>query len=243
MAKLPTWLPQLLQSINQGLISSPWLADLENEHLVLVRGRQICLTLWPFIRSLPENIAQVRLRLPAGMESAKKLLDRLADDERQYQSLFIQQFALAGISHEAAALAPVPPATADLCLLMSSYCRDGTFAEGIYAIIAAELAATAYARQSYPIYSRYFFQVARESYGKEEVESGLAWLHLHATTHTRHALWMNRMLLAISENASGYDKMPLPVIAVSNAVFRLWECPVHIFLAGDGKIVEPSVLL
>lgn len=240
MAKLPAWLPALLQSINTGLVNSPWLADLENDQLILSRGRQICLTLWPFIRSLPENIAAVRRRLPKDMEAAQKLLDRLADDERQYQSLFVQQFDLAGISQAESEQEIIPPATANLCKLMSVYCQEGTFAEGIYATIAAELAATAYARQAYPSYARYFFEVVPASYSKEKVEAGLAWLHLHATTHTRHALWMNRMLSAMSGNTAGADTMPAPVITISNAVFSLWECPPHIFLNEAGTLAEAS---
>jgi hypothetical protein len=221
MTKLPVWLPSLLERISWGCSTSPLLLQLSDDDRVLEVGRQTCADLWPFIRELAINIGTVRDMLPANMTAASRLLGQLADDERHYQRLFVDQCKLAGLTDEELAAIKSAPASAELCEVMHYYCRK-SYTEGIYAIVAAELAAAAFARNCLPNYERYF--------GKDEdkhhpalVETGLSWVRLHAKQHTRHALWLRRMFAEIKADPAG--EMPEPVERVLQAVFKLWDCP------------------
>lgn len=214
-------MPILLDRINWGCSASPWFIDLADEAKVLARGRRIILELWPYIRELPVNIASVRDVLPAHMTAARQLLNRLGDDERQYQQLFIQQFELAGLSIADVEQVPVNESTKILCELMSTMCRDRSYVEGIHAIVAAELAATMYCRSALPSYERFFEK--SENHDPGLVKRGLEWLRLHAKTHTRHAIWMKRMLFDLNDNSG--NEIPEAAEAILNATLALWECP------------------
>ena len=222
MAPLPGWMPILLDRIQWGCSTSPWFVNLADEAVIRETGKSICLDLWPFIRELPTNIAFVRDAVPEHMTAAKNLLGQLSDDERHYQQLFVKQCYFAGVTEEE--LATVQP-TADaghFCDSMRRMCRESTYADGIYAIVAAEFAATLYSRAALPSWEKYFTK-RPELYSKGAIDEGLEWVRLHAKTHTRHAIWMKRMLGDI-EDSSGNDIPPAAELLLS-CVLQLWQCP------------------
>ena len=221
MGALPGWMPILIEKISQGCSCSPWFIDLAEEQKVLIRGRKIILDLWPFIRELPKNILAVRSAVPESMTSALQLLSRLSDSELQYQKLFLQQFDLTGVSAEEIEKQDLNPHTARLCRAMSDLCDGKSFEAGIHAIVAAELAASLLSRSSLPCYERYFEKHA-DKYEPELINAGLAWLRLHAKTHTRHAIWMIRMLNDLESKPS--EEIPPGAQAILQAVLELWEC-------------------
>jgi hypothetical protein len=221
MAQLPGWMPILLDRIQWGCSTSPWFVNLADENKIHETGKAICLELWPFIRELPTNIAFVRDAVPDAMTAAKNLLGQLSDDERHYQQLFIQQCYFAGLTEQD--LGVVEPCTeraAEMVLAMRDMCRESDYRNGIYAIVAAEFAATLYSRAALPSYEKYF---QRSEKTKEQIDEGLQWLRLHAKPHTRHALWMKRMLGDI-EDSSGND-VPYAAELLLNALLKLWQCP------------------
>ncbi len=222
MGSLPAWMPPLLERLNWGCSTSPWFVELADEKKVLERGRKIIFDLWPYIRELPLNISAVRERLPERMTAASQLLNKLGDDERHYQRLFLQQFDLAGIKREELQDLPINPRTQRFCDAMSEHCQKRDFAHGIHAIVAAELAATMYCRSALSSYERYFEAHASE-YEPKLINDGLEWLRLHAKTHTRHAILMKRMLDDIGEAESA--EIPESAQAILDAVLALWECP------------------
>jgi hypothetical protein len=222
MAQLPGWMPILLDRIQWGCSTSPWFVNLADENKIQVTGKAICLELWPFIRELPTNIAFVRDAVPEQMVAAKNLLGQLSDDERHYQQLFIQQCYFAGLTEQD--LGVVEPSTeraAEICKAMREMCRESDYRNGIYAIVAAEFAATLYSRTALPSYEKYF--LTRSEKTKEQVDEGLQWLRLHAKPHTRHAIWMKRMLGDI-EDSSGND-IPYAAEILLIALLNLWQCP------------------
>lgn len=221
MAQLPGWMPILLDRIQWGCSTSPWFVNLADEEKIQETGKSICLDLWPFIRDLPTNIAFVRDAVPDTHAAAKNLLSQLSDDERHYQKLFVQQCFMAGLSEqELGTVVPVGDA-GDLCDTMRELCRESMYEDGVYAIVAAEFAATLYSRAALPSYEKYFSKHAGKT--KEEIEQGMEWLRLHAKTHTRHAIWMKRMLGDI-ENSSG-DEIPAAAERLLNCILKLWKCP------------------
>lgn len=224
MGSLPGWMPILLDRINWGCSTSPWFVDLADENKVLERGRKILFDMWPYISELPLNIAAVRKAVPAKMAAATQLLNRLGDDERQYQKLFIQQFDLARVSIDQANSAVPNPQTKKLCEAMSTMCTKRTYVDGIHAIVAAELVATMYCRSSLPLYERYFYKHS-ELYEPDLIEKGLEWVRLHAKTHTRHAIWMKRMLNDIDDDCG--NEIPEAAEAVLRELLALWECPIE----------------
>jgi pyrroloquinoline quinone (PQQ) biosynthesis protein C len=235
MGGMPGWMPKLLEKINWGCATSPWFADLANEEKILVRGRQIVLDLWPYVRELPLNINAVKSAIPERMTAATQLLNRLSDSELQYQKLFLQQFDLAGISAEEIAAENKNPRTHELRLAMSKMCRQSTYVEGIHAIVAAELAATLYCRSSLPSYEKYFDKHASE-YEPGLINAGLEWVRLHAKTYTRHAIWMKNMLNDIEDGKQSSDEIPPAADIILTGVLALWECPVETQQLAGGRI-------
>jgi pyrroloquinoline quinone (PQQ) biosynthesis protein C len=222
MAQLPGWMPILLDRISWGCSTSPLFAQLAEEEKVMVVGKEICAELLPFIKELPSRIGAVRDKVPASMEAARNLLGQLADDERHYQGLFLKQCELAGLSQDEIESAPIVKATVELCQTMEDMCCRRDYVDGIHAVVAAELAATMFARSVAPSYETHF-QKKKDQYDKAYVDEGLAWLRLHAKPHTRHAIWMMRMLGDI-EDASGND-IPEAADRVIGCILRLWRCP------------------
>lgn len=221
MAQLPGWMPILLDRIQWGCSTSPWFVNLADESKIYDMGRQICLDLWPFIRDLPTNIAFVRDVVPDHMTAAKNLLGQLSDDERHYQKLFLQQCYFAGVTEEELCTAVPTDDARELCESMNRLCRESTYQDGVYAIVAAEFAATLYSRSALPSYETYYSKHHNKT--KEDLDEGLEWLRLHAKTHTRHAIWMKRMLGDI-EDAAG-DEIPYAAEFLLNSVLKLWKCP------------------
>lgn len=222
MSQLPGWLPTLVSHIEWGCRNSPLLADLAQESLAIQTGRLICLKLWPFIKLLPVNISSVHERLPGNAEAAKNLLEKLRDTEFYYQGLFINQCKLAGLSEDELAQVTKSTTTTKLCQLLEFYCQDSSYIDGIYAIVTAELAATAFSRAALPHYELFFSQNS-QTYSADSVEQGLAWLRHHAKPNTRQALWLMRMLGDLGIVASFEN--PPAVENIMEAIFNLWECP------------------
>jgi hypothetical protein len=222
MAQLPSWLPILLDRISWGCSTSPWFADLADDSKLVETGRQNLIDLWPFIKDLPTNISAVREKAPQHMEAAQNLLQQLADDERHYQQLFIRQCYLANLDERDLVKIVPGETTVVLQQLMKKFCQDSTYVDGVHAIVAAEMAATLYSRAALPHYEAYF-ERHTDRYTKDQVEDGLEWLRLHAKPHTRHALWMKRMLGDI-ENRTG-NEIPEGADEILEALLKLWQCP------------------
>jgi pyrroloquinoline quinone (PQQ) biosynthesis protein C len=224
MARLPGWMPILLDRIQWGCSTSPWFVNLADESKIDEMGKRICLELWPFIRELPTNIAFVRDAIPENVENlqaARNLLGQLSDDERHYQELFLKQCYFAGLTEEELCSATPTVEAEELCEAMRRMCRDSDYVDGVHAIVAAEFAATLYSRSALPIYENHFQN--RPDHNKERTDVGLEWIRLHAKTHTRHAIWMTRMLGDI-EDSSGND-VPRAADLLLNCLLKLWQCP------------------
>jgi hypothetical protein len=224
MAQLPGWMPILLDRIQWGCSTSPWFVNLADESKIDEMGKEICLDLWPFVRELPTNIAFVRDAIPDGAESlqaARNLLGQLSDDERHYQQLFINQCYFAGLTEQELGTVVPGPASEELCQAMRTLCRESGYVAGVHAIVAAEFAATLYSRSALPIYESHFAKSPNHS--KEQIDSGLEWLRLHAKPHTRHAIWMKRMLGDI-EDSSG-NEIPPAAELLLNCLLKVWQCP------------------
>jgi pyrroloquinoline quinone (PQQ) biosynthesis protein C len=225
MAQLPGWMPILLDRIQWGCSTSPWFVNLADEAKIDETGKSICRELWPFIRELPTNIAFVRDAIPEtaeNLQAAKNLLGQLSDDERKYQQLFLNQCYFAGVTEEElCAMTPTAEAE-ELCEAMRRMCREGGYVDGVHAIVAAEFAATLYSRAALPIYENHFQK--DQQHTKEQVDQGLEWLRLHAKTHTRHAIWMKRMLGDIEDDSSE-NEIPRAAELLLNCVLKLWQCP------------------
>ena len=214
------WVNEMNQALADGLADSQWLAAVEADQMAA--GREICLDLWPFIHRLPDQIKIVQAKLPADLDSAKLFLNSLADEERHYQELYLKQCDLAGLDRRIL-LSPdfvTPNATASLTQAMERACQSDV-TEGVEAIVCAELAATHFARAAKTAFEQYFDQHAH-LYQAQQVEEGLSWLRLHAKLNTRHALWMNRMLVAVSQDGESLT-LPPAVKEILQAIFRLWR--------------------
>jgi len=216
------WVSQLLKELNERCEGSPLLARLSQDHLALDTGRWICQELWPFIRELPGNISVVREQLPVASSSARSLLGQLADDERHYQRLFVKQCELAGLTENDLAEHSPSPTMRDLCAALKKWASSADYVDGIYAIVTAELAATAFSRYCLPHYERYFSAHA-DNYQPGAIEEGLQWLRLHARPQTRHALWLKRMIEDV--RPAEETGVPEAVAAVLNAVSAFWDGP------------------
>ncbi len=220
------WLSVLLERIQTGCRTSPVIIGLADDQSTLANGRFLCTELWPFIEELPENIGVVREALPPNsMTAARKLLSQLADDERYYQSLFLKQAKLGGLSlHDLAGMQESTSAR-KLKTTMRDHCQSDSqtpHIRGIYAIVTAELIATVFARHALPHFERYFATYDTE-FSKEEINEGLSWLRIHSATQTRHALWMRRMLNEIEPIPP--KAMPLTVEEMLDAFLACWCCP------------------
>jgi len=222
MRRLPGWMPSLLRQINWGCTNSSIFESQEDSIETFQSGRACCRQLWHFIQELPSNIAAVRDALPPHMDAARLLLSELADDERIYQKLFIKQCQLARLNPQELALEVPSPSTQNLCEVMRTFCQSGNYQDGILAIVTAELAATAFCRSALPLFEKYF-AACGNSYSEKEIEEGLEWLHLHTKPHTKHALWLKRMLEDLEQQKS--DQLPEQVEVVLHAVFAFLGCP------------------
>lgn len=221
----------------------------------LKAGKEICLLLWPFVKELPDNISAVRTKLegfPArdcrkNLDAGLKLLSQLADDERHYQNLYLSQCRLAGLSDEE--LNQVVEAAesnlkresgleADsegetsfvrLTRRMRYFCRHGSPAQAVLAVITAELAATQFARAALSAFENYFMD-REEQYGRQSIEAGLGWLRLHARPNTRHALWMKRLLLlTAADGKDSEDTFNDSAKSADLAVTEILECLIAVW--------------
>lgn len=222
MRRMPGWMPSLLRQINWGCTNSSIFTSQDDTIEHFQCGRVCCRQLWHFIQELPANIAAVRDSLPQEMEAARLLLTELADEERVYQNLFIKQCQLARLNPEELALETPSASTQRLCEVMRNYCQSQNYRDGILVIVTAELAATAFCRSALPLFEKYFAE-CQASYTDEEIEEGLKWLHLHTEPHTKHALWLKRMLEDFGQDSS--DQLPDPVQDMLIAVFDFLQCP------------------
>lgn len=224
------WILTMSSIMSDGLSRSAWLAGINTDEMA--QGREICLILWPFIQQLPANIQAVRDKFAAEHTSSISFLDRLSDEELHYQNLYKDQCKLAGLddSQLESAIKAVPSPIIPLIDCTNHYCRQGNLLEGVQAIIAAEIAATQFSRRVLDIFEKYFSQHTQQ-YGTNAIENGLKWLRLHASPNTRQALSMKRMLNIAEAEASQPispslpNNLPVPVDAITQAVFTLWQVP------------------
>jgi pyrroloquinoline quinone (PQQ) biosynthesis protein C len=216
MARITGWLGELVQELNWGCENSPYIRNLEGD--TLQTGRELCLVLWPFISQLPANVGRVRSILPDDMTAAQKFFDQLKDDERFYQGLYLQQCTLTGVDKDTLLAFKPDDNTHNLCNLMQQYCASPDYHDGVLAIVAAELAATCFARHSLERVESYFGNLP-ESELRISLDEGLAWLRLHAKPHPKHALWLMRTIEAIDSRPPS-NKMPQPVVILVEAIHQ-----------------------
>ena len=227
------WILTMSSIMTDGLSRSAWLAGVNTDEMA--QGQEICRVLWPFIQQLPANIQAVRDKFAKEHVSSISFLDRLSDEELHYQNLYIDQCRLAGLDEAdlQSALQTVPSPIVPLIKTTNHYCQQGSLLEGVQAIIAAEIAATQFSRNVLDIFEKYFSQHTQQ-YGTNAIENGLKWLRLHASPNTRQALSMKRMLnIAEAESKALNDaqtntlpnNLPVPVDAITQAVFTLWQVP------------------
>jgi pyrroloquinoline quinone (PQQ) biosynthesis protein C len=214
MPQLPGWMPELLSLINQACLESPMFARVDDEQ-VFQTARAVCLSLWPFIRDLPDNIACVRAKTPFQSEAAEKFFAHLADEERVFQQLYRKQCRLAGISDDQ--LENVAPSAEPTLLsqVMQKHCRAENYLDGVLAIITAELGAAAWSRNAQPIFENYFAKHI-DRFDVAQVEDGLQWLRLHAKPNLKHAIWLRKLLDDFA--FAPQDKMPEPVREILGAL-------------------------
>jgi len=214
------WVTEVNQALGEGLATSRWLSQVKDDQIRA--GRQICQDLWPFIRELPDYMSAVKDKLPESLEPAKHFLDNLSDEERHFQDLYLKQCELAGLSrHDLMTTnTETSAATAALLAAMNRACFEGDVVSGAQAIVVAELAATQFARSATATFEQYFSQHL-DQYGSEHIEEGLKWLRLHAKPNTRHALWMNRMLVGLNQEDDS-TVLPETVSEILQAIFGLW---------------------
>ncbi len=220
MSQLPGWIPELLSLLNQACAQSPMFTITDDEK-VFQTGKDVCLSLWPFIRELPENVSAIRQKTPSHMEAAIKLFSQLADEERIYQQLYLKQCHLAGITEEQ--LRNVVPSVGATMLsaVMKKHCLNGSYDEGVLVIITAELAATAWARSAQPVFETYFANHAG-AFDAVAIEEGLSWLRLHAEPNLKHAKWLRKLLSDMSESNSG-KSLPPAVVEVLRALYAVLQ--------------------
>lgn len=219
MSRLPGWMPELLGLLNSGCAQSPMFTVSDDEK-VFQTGKDVCLSLWPFIRELPENIGAIRKKTPAHMEAAAKLFSQLSDDERVYQQLYLKQCQLAGITDEELKNVVPSEGALQLSTVMRKNCFAESYEDGVLAIVTAELGAAAWARSAQPVFESYFTKYA-SSFDPETVEEGLRWLRLHAKPNLKHAMWLRKMLGDLAPGTS--DQMPTPVIEVLRALYAVLQ--------------------
>ncbi|MBK9144098.1 MAG: hypothetical protein IPM23_16495 [Candidatus Melainabacteria bacterium] len=220
-SRMCPWLADLLDKLNAGCARSPFIVNLEQSAETLSTGRKLCLTLWPFISDLPANVQAVRDKLPGEMVHTRQLFDHLSDGDLYYQGLYLKQCQLAGLEREELLETEPEESTAHLTGLMTRYCKTGDLRDGIFAIVTAELAATTYARHSYPFFEHYFEANPQDC--RIDMEEGLAWLKLHARPNTRHAIWIKRTIDTL--NVDPPNEMPEQVEKLLEAIYGLWQLP------------------
>lgn len=218
MARIAGWLGELVTELNWGCENSPYIKNLQNGGDTMAMGRELCLVLWPFISQLPANVSRVRGILPNNMTACQKFFDQLKDDELYYQGLYLQQCTLTGLDKKALIDYRPDEQTLALCDLMKQYCASPDYHDGVLAIVAAELAATCFARHSQE-YFETFFESIPEKERNINLEDGLAWLRLHAKPHPKHALWLMRTIEAIDARPPS-NKMPVPVGKLIDAIHQ-----------------------
>jgi pyrroloquinoline quinone (PQQ) biosynthesis protein C len=221
MSQLPGWMPELLSLLNQACAQSPMFTITGDDEKVFQTGKDVCLSLWPFIRELPDNVSAIRQKTPAHMEAAIKLFSQLADENRVYQQLYLKQCQLAGITE--AQLENVVPSVGAMMLsaVIKKHCLTGSYEDGVLAIITAELAATAWARSAQPVFDTYFANHAG-AFDAVAIEEGLSWLRLHSEPNLKHAKWLRRLLGDLSESSSG-KTLPPAVVEVLRALYAVLQ--------------------
>jgi hypothetical protein len=231
------WMPELVRRLNEACVESFVFATVDLDER-LPAGKKLCLELWPFIRELPANIQAVRGQMPvasSNLGGAYKLLSVLADEEHLYQRLYLKQCVLAGISESEVLNTSASARAIRLASQMNTFCQESTYADGVYAIVAAELAATAFARCALPWFEEYFRSNSNKiesstgsstesSMDSSMIDEGLAWLRHHAKPHLRQAIWMRRMLQEIEKDA-GPNPTRQTMEVILSAVFEILEVP------------------
>jgi pyrroloquinoline quinone (PQQ) biosynthesis protein C len=220
MSQLPGWMPELLSLLNEACAKSPMFTVTDDEK-VFQTGKDVCLSLWPFIRELPENVSAIRQKTPSHKEAAVKLFSQLADEERVYQQLYLKQCQLAGITEEE--LENVVPSVGATILsaVIKKHCMADSYDDGVLAIITAELAATAFARSAQPVFDTYFTNHAG-AFDAVAIEEGLSWLRLHAEPNLKHAKWLRKLLGDLNEVNSG-KSLPPVVVEVLRALYAVLQ--------------------
>jgi len=229
MSKTIRWMPHLATQVGWACKTSRFLDRAEN---ALTRAQDICLELWPLVESLPVNISHVFHAVPDEMHAAKELFGDLADDERIYQGLFLNQCELVGIARETLKRHRPSEAAINVKRVLSNYCQSDNWEDAVLAVSAVELACTGFCRVAVEQYEEYFSKQA-DSYSEQLVTSGLEWIRLHARPQTRNALLLLRTLSEIS--SATQSQIPESAESALNALFALWQCPLDMLDVANNK--------
>lgn len=221
MASGPLWLLSIKTELEQALANSQIVRCLKDEDQALIAGRQFSLDLWPFINELPDNVKHVRNALSSEKQFSQAYLGSVADEEKIYRNMFLEQCYLAGLSNADMENGMPSKQAAKLASVVRHACFELSAMEGLLAIIAAEISASCFSRVVYPIFEIYFAKRTDE-FDARNVEKGLAWLKLHAYTDSVQTKLFLRMLKEI--DLQYCKNMPAVVQDVLDAVKHLWQC-------------------
>jgi pyrroloquinoline quinone (PQQ) biosynthesis protein C len=237
MSKAIRWMPHLTTLLGWGSETSRFLHPFRDEN-ALTMAHDMCLELWPLVEELPVNIAHVFNAVPDELEAAKKLFGDLADEERFYQRLFLNQCELFGIP--LATLESHKPSEAAIHVkrVVGEYCQSDNWENAVLAITTAELACTAFCRVAVELYEEYFSKQG-DRFSEQQVTDGMEWIRLHARPQTRNALLLLRTLSQLT--SAGQIQLPEPSERVAKALLAVWQCPLEAYTstvsgAGSGSV-------
>lgn len=229
--KILPWFTTLLNLLETGCAKSPILADLALPERTVPVSKEICLWSWPLISVIPENVAKVRKLLPDSMIYTAKFFDQVADKDKHFQTLNLNQCRFFGFTEEQLVAWQPNFVTAKLRRVFESQCSSQDLQEGILAILTIELAATFFGRYSYQIVEKYFADSNHNSidgrlFTAQELKEGLAWARYHAKPNARQALWIKGLTKELALDPP--NKLPPSVIQLVDAIYQWWQSPLSV---------------
>lgn len=229
--KILPWFATLLNLLETGCAKSPILADLALPERTVAVSQDICLWSWPLISVVPENVAKVRKLLPEDMTYTSKFLDQVADKDKYFQSMNLNQCQFFGFTQEQLNGWVLDSKTALLQEIFYSQCQSKNLQEGILAILTIELAATFFGRYSYQIVDKYFSdpnhnKIDGRIFSQHELIEGLAWARYHAKPNARQALWIKGLTEELKIDPP--NKLPEGVVQLVDAIYQWWQTPLSV---------------
>jgi len=229
--KILPWFTTLLNLLETGCAKSPILVDLALPERTVAVSQEICLWSWPLISVIPENVSKVRKLLPESMVYTAKFFDQVADKDKHFQTLNLNQCRFFGFTEEQLRNYELDPATRNLQNVFEAQCHSKDLKEGILAILTIELAATFFGRYSYQIVDNYFANPNHNSidgriFSEQELIEGLAWARYHAKPNSRQALWIKGLSEELQIDPP--NSLPPSVIPLVDAIYQWWQTPLNV---------------